>query len=523
MTNLFRLDDLRIDLDLRGVKRGDEVVRLPDLSFDVFALLIRNAPSPVGSQMLIRDVWQTEHVSDETIAQRITLLRKALGDDPKKPRYIRTVRGRGYAIAGRVEEENASFEPATRPITTKRRIGSFALLTMVMIAIGVAVIFNFDSAEENLSIENSDSSNVGLLVQRAREQMKVQQAKETDRAINMFREAINLEPENQSARIGLSFALSTRATKFHSKADDVTDAEELARQIIRENDEIGSAWHALGYALDAQGRIDEALASYQRAYDIDPSDSSALSSAAYLQSVRGKFYEALLLEARGIESENPSRYIEVQIGKILEVIDHPASARWKERAALLNPGETVVFAESVETLMRQNKPVEARRLIASSADDHGSSPRLSRLSGRVLLMLGEKDGARNAFEKAGREADFDLAALALLNGKDGQQEDLISRSKEAMLQGDSWPELRVRLAELYAVSGDEDMALTYLSQAVDLGWRDTGVITSSPFLKSVLRTEKWKQLRLRIERELEAQKRLINRSDEIQSLIQKRF
>ncbi len=332
MTNRIRLDDLSIDLNLRSVKRGDETVRLPELSFDVFALLIKNAPFPVSSEILIREVWQAAHVSDETIAQRITLLRKALDDDPKEPRYIRTVRGTGYAIAVPLENESEELKPQANRMTTLRRTGYFALALMMIISIGVAMFLNSGSFEGESVTQESETSNASLLIQRARDQMKVQQPVETDRAIKMFREAINLEPENKNARVGLSFALSTRATKFQPKATDIAEAEKLAQQVINENDNIGSGWHALGYALDAQGRVEEALAAYQRAYSIDPKDSSALSSAAYLQSVRGKLYEALLLEARGIKSKQPSRYIEIQIGRILELIDDPANPLERARS-----------------------------------------------------------------------------------------------------------------------------------------------------------------------------------------------
>lgn len=525
MTNQFRLADLNIDLGSRSVKRGDELVRLPELSFDVFALLVKNAPAPVSSEMFIREVWQAAHVSDETIAQRITLLRKALNDDPKKPRYIRTVRGTGYAIAVPLEDGLEDIESQSDHSRTLRHIGWRAFISLVIIAVVVAgfMFFNGDPDNEKLPVPEVATSNANLLVQRARDQMKVKQSTETDRAIKMLQDAIQLEPENQNARVALSFALSTRSTKFQSKTTDSKRAEKLAQQLIKENDNFGSGWHALGYALDAQGRIEEALAAYQRAYDIDPNDSSALSSAAYLQSVRGKFYEALLLEDRGSKSEKPSRYIEIQIGKILELIDHDASSRWIEQAILLNPGETVVFAEYVETLLRQEKPSQARKYINDNGGDHASSPRLLRLLGRALLLEGNEVGAREAFEKAGREADFDLVALDLLSQKNSRKAELIEKSKGVMLRGDSWPELRVRMAEIYAASGDNDMAIYYLSQAVDLGWRDIGAITSSPFLEPIVDDQQWQQLRLRIDRELAAQKRLINQSEEIQALIDKRF
>ena len=63
--------------------------------------------------MLIRDVWDDVVVSDETLAQRVRLLRQALGEDSQNPRYIASVRGRGYRLICEVkypgEELGARF------------------------------------------------------------------------------------------------------------------------------------------------------------------------------------------------------------------------------------------------------------------------------------------------------------------------------------------------------------------------------------------------------------------------------
>lgn len=96
----FRVLDLDIDLDSQTVWRKGEMVPLPDLSFRLLAALVAHAPDTLGKDDLIREVWGNVIVGDETLAQRVRLLRQALGDDAKDPRYLISVRGRGYRLVG---------------------------------------------------------------------------------------------------------------------------------------------------------------------------------------------------------------------------------------------------------------------------------------------------------------------------------------------------------------------------------------------------------------------------------------
>ena len=78
-----------------------------------------------------------------------------------------------------------------------------------------------------------------------------------DAAIGLYRKALERWPENVAARVGLSFALSTRATKISGGKEDVLEAEALARAAIAAASAEaieGAAWHALAYALAGAGR-----------------------------------------------------------------------------------------------------------------------------------------------------------------------------------------------------------------------------------------------------------------------------
>jgi len=94
----FQLGDLLVDVAKVRVHRGEIRIPLPKLSFDVLVALARAAPKLVPIDDLLRSVWQGLVVNPETVAQRIKLLRGALGDNPRIPRYIESLRGRGYRL-----------------------------------------------------------------------------------------------------------------------------------------------------------------------------------------------------------------------------------------------------------------------------------------------------------------------------------------------------------------------------------------------------------------------------------------
>src|SRR5580698_8675177 len=111
----YSVGDLTIDTGRQLVGRGADTIALPKLSYDLLLTLVQAAPNLLSSDELMRRVWPGIIVSPETVSQRVKMLRDALGDDPRVPRYIQGLRGRGYQIVAAVKEtEMDPAEPATR-------------------------------------------------------------------------------------------------------------------------------------------------------------------------------------------------------------------------------------------------------------------------------------------------------------------------------------------------------------------------------------------------------------------------
>jgi DNA-binding response OmpR family regulator len=99
------VDGLELDPAARRATLQSVDLELSRKEFDLLAELMRHAGEVVKREDLMEKVWDTNWFgSTKTLDVHIGWLRRKLGDDPAKPRYIETVRGVGFRFAARTEE-----------------------------------------------------------------------------------------------------------------------------------------------------------------------------------------------------------------------------------------------------------------------------------------------------------------------------------------------------------------------------------------------------------------------------------
>jgi hypothetical protein len=77
---------------------------------DLLELLSSRAPDAVGKKEIHQRLWPETFVSDVSLTTLIFELRTALGESARKPRFIRTVHGYGYAFQGDSAQNPAADE-----------------------------------------------------------------------------------------------------------------------------------------------------------------------------------------------------------------------------------------------------------------------------------------------------------------------------------------------------------------------------------------------------------------------------
>jgi len=102
---------LRLDLRERLLLVDDESFRLTGTEFRLLECLMRNGESVVATETLARAVWgYSDAPTREVIRVALHRLRRKLGDDGSRPKYIETVTGVGLRL--RVQRSEQETEPS---------------------------------------------------------------------------------------------------------------------------------------------------------------------------------------------------------------------------------------------------------------------------------------------------------------------------------------------------------------------------------------------------------------------------
>ncbi len=94
-----RFGDLLVDPAAREVRLAGEAVELTRLEFDLLDALSEHPRLVWSRRRLLERVWGPEWVGDDHLVEvHVANLRRKLGDDPRSPRFVQTVRGVGYRM-----------------------------------------------------------------------------------------------------------------------------------------------------------------------------------------------------------------------------------------------------------------------------------------------------------------------------------------------------------------------------------------------------------------------------------------
>src|SRR5712692_3903354 len=179
--HLYEFDQFQLDAAERLLVLNGRPVQLTPKAFDTLVTLVRNSGHVVRKEELISEVWAYTFVDDNTLAQNISLLRKALGQNSDGQGYIETVPKRGYRFVAGVRdvvvarhsrvhavieecEADVSVEPPQlKPKRSQRRITGVVsdsrksiALAVAIAAVGIAI-----AVAATLRLTKSRSANAG--------------------------------------------------------------------------------------------------------------------------------------------------------------------------------------------------------------------------------------------------------------------------------------------------------------------------------------------------------------------------
>ena len=98
-TSTLAAPGLDVDIARRIVRVDGQQVELTRTEFEILAAIAREPGTVVDRQTLLASVWGPGYSDDHLVDVHVANLRRKLGDQPERPRFVETVRGVGYRLA----------------------------------------------------------------------------------------------------------------------------------------------------------------------------------------------------------------------------------------------------------------------------------------------------------------------------------------------------------------------------------------------------------------------------------------
>jgi len=118
----FLFEDQTLDVELRELRRGADLIAMEPQVFDLLVFLVRNRERVVTKDDLIAGVWGGRIVSESTLTSRINAARRAIGDNGDEQRLIRTFARKGLRFVGEVREPGAGPDTPALPSDLRQEV-----------------------------------------------------------------------------------------------------------------------------------------------------------------------------------------------------------------------------------------------------------------------------------------------------------------------------------------------------------------------------------------------------------------
>jgi eukaryotic-like serine/threonine-protein kinase len=311
----------------------------------------------------------------------------------------------------------------------------FAVQDDIAKAVSKALHVTLVGVSESKKTVNPESY---ALILRAH-QSQLQMTKESmSAAVNLYRKAIAIDPENARAWAGLAYVYGVRVAYGHSSHDDEHHlAKDAAERALALDDLLPEAYDAMGFIYGAlELRIRESLVYTRRAHELAPNDSTIMTSMAVIEMIMGNFERAIRHSKSAIDLDPLSPWAHRELGRVCTFAGRLDEARDAlTRALNMSPDMTTIHLGLSWIALLQGNFEEAARIIEKE-----------RLAGYRLC------GQAMASHALGRTSDSDK-----------QLADLIA-------EGENWG---FQIAGVYAYRGEADKAFEWLERSYQI--RDAGI------------------------------------------------
>ena len=479
---LLKTAGIEINKEQRTVHYQQQPLALKGLTFDMFLALVEANNEVVSIDTLAERVWKGKVVSDDTIAQRISLLRKALPEHAST--HIESARSEGYRWLAKVDHTDINDASPK-----KKKLGAAVIVITLLIAVGFSV-FWFSDQEQPLNDQMVlDPNNIpghGLdadvftrvKLARAQQYANALTAESNVIAVKMYRELLESDNSNPLFKLGLAQTLLYGVAEFNSDPRVLEEAESLSAELIELNQFQPQYLWLRGFYYETAKQMQLALDTYEAALAQSPDDPQITLSLANLYAEKGRLFEAMQLNVKpSIRGE--SRQLR-QIARLLYLTDQTELARdWLNASLQLAPNDASASFELAKFLMVNDRPTEAMEVITEFHQSAKGNAESHLLEFFLQLYFEETNLAETALIAAEAAQPESVQVLAWRQWFNKQQAKPLSFIQVGVTKTD-WPTSLVAGCVQAMANDNTQEALLLLTRALRLGYLDYKYILHMP-------------------------------------------
>ena len=349
--------------------RGNEEIHVEPRVMDTLVYLSERPGLVVSKDELAEDVWQNRPVTDDVLTVTISALRKALGDDARRPEYIETVPRRGYRWVAPVSRsannskilvpnvaQGQKLQPAALPGQVVRRFAALGIAFAVLASVTTWILLH---ATKHRHVPLPEAHEAYLKGRFFLDQRSIQGWRQ---ALEQFERATNVDPQDSSAQAGLAdtysamsdfgvaspaelrpraFRSAERALQLDRNSAegyealgraqflfdwDFPAAERSLNKALLLNAEYMPAHQAMAWLKSAEGRYAEAVDSARTALQLDPVNTARYTELAWVLALARRYDEAQHEIERALALNPRSFEAYLMKGWISDLAGDPAAA-----------------------------------------------------------------------------------------------------------------------------------------------------------------------------------------------------
>jgi TolB-like protein len=426
---LLRVADLRVDPALDEICKDGQTIKLEPKAMQLLLCLAERAGEVLSVEQLLDRVWKDVVVSQDSVYAAVAALRRILGDDPKKPKYIANVVRRGYRLIAPVSPwVDPPAEPAAPAAPLLPEKPSIAVLPFVNLSGDPAQDYFSDGITEDII---SELSRWRRLVVRSRSASFRYRGATVDTQQVAHELGIRFVVEGSVRRMGDRIRISTQlvdaesgshiwSEKFDRGANEIFAVQDRVVQTIvstlvgrveasdterarRKPPASLAAYecvlkcNALSWA-DPAGAA-EAMRLIERAIELDPGYAhahallAALSYSPFDDGPKGTaaaLESAYILAVRGVELDDGESTCHAMLGAIcMHRREYDLAVQYSRRAVEINPNNQWNAADLASMLVRTGDSEEALTWLtrAREIDPYFDQPWYWRAAGIAHMNL----------------------------------------------------------------------------------------------------------------------------------------